>query len=304
MNPNQLSYVLITPARNEEDYLELTIKSMIQQTLLPIKWVIVSDGSTDRTDEIVKKYAAAHNWIELLRMPERKERNFGGKAICFNAGAERMKGLHYDVIGNLDADLSFENDVFAFLIGKFAANPKLGVGGVPFTEGKGSYDFRFSSVEHVSGACQLFRRECYDTGGGYVPVKGGGIDLIAVVTARMNGWQTRSFPEKFCFHHRQMGSGMNRGLKLPFKWGQSDYRLGGHPAWEIFRCMYQMRNRPYIVGGLVCLAGYFYAMIARHPRSVSPAFAKFRGQEQLSRLKKFFVRTLSLGRCGTEQRTA
>jgi glycosyltransferase involved in cell wall biosynthesis len=77
MNPNQLSYVLITPARNEEDYLELTIKSMIQQTLLPIKWVIVSDGSTDRTDEIVKKYAAAHNWIELLRMPERKFRRQG-----------------------------------------------------------------------------------------------------------------------------------------------------------------------------------------------------------------------------------
>jgi biofilm PGA synthesis N-glycosyltransferase PgaC len=292
--PRLPNYVLITPARNEEAYIELTIKSVIAQTVRPLKWVIVSDGSTDRTDEIVKQYLAADPWIELVRLPERRERHFGGKVMAFNAGWERVKHLPYEIIGNLDADISFEDDYFEFLLTKFAEITKLGVGGTPFTEGEGTYDFRFSSIEHVSGACQLFRRECFESIGGYTPIKGGGIDLVAVVTSRMRGWQTRSFPEKVCFHHRRMGSGMNAGLKLSFKWGQSDYRLGGHPVWQFFRCLYQMRSRPYVVGGLVCLAGYSVALITRRPRAVSAEFAEFRGKEQLQRLKKFFAGMLTV----------
>ncbi len=283
------SYVLITPARNEARFIELTLKSVIAQTVRPVKWVIVSDGSSDGTDELVGKYAADHSWIELVRMPERRERHFAGKVIAFNAGWERVKHLPYQIIGSLDADVSFDEDYLEFLLTKFAANPMLGVGGTPFTEGNGTYDFRFTSIEHVSGACQLFRRECFDVIGGYTPIRGGGIDLVAVVTARMKGWQTRSFPEKVCFHHRKMGSGMNNGLKLPFRWGQSDYRLGGHIVWQTFRCVYQMSKRPYVVGGLVTLTGYYVSFVSRHPRAVSGEFAKFRGREQLKRLKEFFV---------------
>src|SRR6201996_1311307 len=114
MNTNRLKYVLVSPARNEEDYIELTIKSVINQTVLPAKWVIVSDGSTDRTDEIVKKYAAEYPWIELVRRPERKVRHFAGKVDCFNSGYERLKDIPYDVIGSLDADISFEPVYFEF----------------------------------------------------------------------------------------------------------------------------------------------------------------------------------------------
>ena len=296
MKSPRLQYVMITAARNEAAFIELTIQSMLKQTARPFRWVIVSDGSTDGTDEIVRKHAAQHEWIHLLRMSERTERHFGGKAVCFNAGYEQIKGLSLDIIGNLDADLSFEGDVMAFLLEKFANNPKLGVAGVPFTEGNGTYDFRFSSVEHVSGACQMFRRECFEAIGGYVPIKGGGIDLVAVVTARMKGWETRSFPERACFHHRKMGTGMNRGFKLPFKWGQSDYRLGGHPVWELFRCLYQMKNKPFILGGLICLTGYYYALMAGHQKSVTDEFARFRGQEQMNRLRSFWRRTMSFGK--------
>ena len=179
-----LSYVLVTPAKNEEDFIELTIKSVIQQTVLPLKWVIVSDGSTDRTDEIVQRYATQYEWIELVRMPERTERHFAGKVGCFNAGYERVRQLNYDIVGSLDADLSFDEEYFEFLLEKFSADPQLGLGGTPFSEGGETYDYRFSSIEHVSGACQLFRRECFEAIGGYVPVKGGGIDVIAVLSAR------------------------------------------------------------------------------------------------------------------------
>src|SRR6476620_1111425 len=89
-NSKAMRYVLITPARNEIAYLELTLKSVASQTVLPLRWVIVSDGSTDGTDELVTKYAKVYPWIELVRMPERKERHFAGKIHAFNAGKDRV----------------------------------------------------------------------------------------------------------------------------------------------------------------------------------------------------------------------
>src|SRR6267143_6069717 len=109
-----LTYVLVTPARNEAEFIELTLKSVVAQTVRPAKWVIVSDGSTDGTDDIVEKYAADHDWIELVRMPERRERHFAGKVLAFNAGYAKMKDLNYDAIGSLDGDISFEEGFFAF----------------------------------------------------------------------------------------------------------------------------------------------------------------------------------------------
>src|SRR5258708_7146978 len=142
-----LAYVLVTPARNEAEFIELTPKSVIQQTTRPLRWVIVSDGSTDGTDEIVKKYAVENDWIELVRVPERSERHFAGKVHAFNVGYAKVRPLQCDVIANLDADISFDPDYFSFLLGKFAENPSLGVAGTPFKEGNSTYDYRFSSIE-------------------------------------------------------------------------------------------------------------------------------------------------------------
>lgn len=288
--PTLPSYVLITPARNEEAFVELTLKSMVAQTVKPLKWVIVSDGSTDRTDDIVKSYLSENSWIELLRLPERRERHFGGKVMAFNAGWERVKRLPYAIIGNLDADISFDSDYFEFLLAKFAENPSLGVGGTPFTEGKGTYDFRFSSIEHVSGACQLFRRECFEQIGGYIPVKGGGVDHIAVITARMKGWNTRTFIEKVTLHHRGMGTAQHGILMARFRTGAKDYALGSHMIWELSRTVYQLRKRPFVLGGLMLLAGYLWSMVRRLKRPVSPELVRFRQHEQLQRLKKYLRR--------------
>jgi glycosyltransferase involved in cell wall biosynthesis len=294
MKPTSLKYVLVSPARNEEAYIELTIQSVIHQTVRPEKWVIVSDGSTDRTDEIVKKYTAEHDWIELVRRPERKVRHFAGKVDCFNSGYARLAGIQYDVIGNLDADMSFDPEYYAFLLGKLLENPKLGVIGTPFREGDVSYDFRFSSTDHVSGACQLFRRECFEAIGGYTPVKGGGIDVIAVLTARMRGWQTRTFPEKFCHHHRTMGSAKHNTFVNGLKLGEKDYTLGRHPLWEIFRSFYQMSRRPFVIGGATLLMGYLWAMIRRVERPVSKELIAFQRREQMMRLRKFITNKMPL----------
>jgi len=284
MSAQPLTYVLITPARNEERFIEQTIQSVIAQTVLPKKWVIVSDGSTDRTDEIIARYQADHPWIECVRMPERRDRHFGAKVRSFNAGHERVGGEDYDVIGNLDADITFDADYLEFLLGKLAADSKLGVTGTPFVEGGTSYDFRYANVEHVSGACQLFRRECFEQIGGYVPVKGGGIDWIAVTTARMKGWKTRTFVERVCHHHRPMGTASVGPLRANFKLGTQDYYLGGHPVWQLFRGCYQMARKPYVLGGLLLIAGYFWAWVTRVQRPISPELIEFHQREQMYRL--------------------
>ena len=291
---NLLNYVLITPARNEAEFIEWTLRSVVAQTLPPAKWVIVNDGSTDGTAQIVERYASVHPWIELLQMPERRDRNFGGKAVAVDAGRQRVKGLQFDVIGNLDADVSFEPDYFEFLMARFFDNPKLGVAGTAFSEENQKYNYEFVGIEHVSGMCQMFRRECFEEIGGYRTIKSGGIDLIAVLSARAKGWETRTFEEKRFVHHRTQGSALHAGFRERLHVGRKDYLIGNHPLWELFRSVYQMKYKPYVLGGLLILAAYLWNW-ARGMEPTMPAdLMALRRSEQLNRLKMIFRRRLQL----------
>jgi poly-beta-1,6-N-acetyl-D-glucosamine synthase len=289
----ELSYILITPARNEEEFIGRTIEAVIAQTVLPTRWVIVSDGSTDRTDEIVQSYQAEHKWIEFVRAPGHQERHFAAKVNCFNTGYKKIRAIDYQIIGNLDADISFESDYFEFLLKQFAEFSKLGVAGTPFVEDGSHYDYRFTNIEHVSGACQLFRRECFEDIGGYTPIKGGGIDWVAVTTARMKGWKTRTFLEKTCIHHRRMGTAKNNVLMICFKNGQKNYFLGWHPLWQLFRSCYQMKNRPYIIGGLLLFGGYIWGAVNGAEKAIPRDLIQFHRSEQISRLKSLGLRLLA-----------
>ena len=285
-----MKYVLITPARNEAGFIEKTLNSVIAQTRLPESWVIVDDGSTDATARIVETYLNDHPWIELIRRPQRPDRSFAGKVHAFNAGWERVRCLEFDVIGNLDADVSFDPDYFEFLLGKFADNSRLGVTGTPMREA--NHDALKDSFYHfkdVFGACQLFRRECFAEVGGYTPIKWGGIDWIAVRTARLRGWETRSFPDKTFFHHRPMGETEGNVWKARFDYGRKDYFLGNHPLWQVFRVGYQMLKWPYVIGGLTLAAGYIYSCLARIERPVTPELLRLHRFEQLERLKSLFT---------------
>src|SRR5947209_943053 len=131
------AYVLISPARNEGKFIATTIESVAQQTYLPLKWVIVNDGSTDSTAEIVAPFAEKYPWLELVNLPVRKERNFAAKVYAFNAGLERVKDLNYEVVGNLDSDVSLDTDNFEFLLTRFKEDPRLGVAGTVFKEENG-----------------------------------------------------------------------------------------------------------------------------------------------------------------------
>ena len=279
-------YVLITPACNEERFIEQTITSMIHQTVLPVKWVIVDDGSTDGTAEIVIRYLGSNPWMEMIQMPQRRDRSFAGKAYAFEAAYERIKDLQYELIGNLDADVSFDKNYFAFLVGKFSEDPTLGVAGTIFKEeGYSSESDSFEGHRHVSGQCQLFRKRCWEDIGGYTPHRAGGIDWIAVTTARMKGWKTESFREKWFFHHRHLGTAERGVIASLFSYGEKDYYLGGHPVWELFRVAYRIIKKPYIVGGLALGMGYCSALLRRTPRPVSQELITFHRKEQMLKLR-------------------
>ncbi len=292
-----MKYVLITPARNEEKFIGKTLDSMVAQTILPERWVIVDDGSTDRTAEIVQGYAKQFRWIELIQRPQREVRNFAGKAHAFNAGFERVRELPFDVVGNLDADVSFEPDYFEFLLAKFSEFSQLGVAGTAMREA--NYDAvkdSFYNHSDVFGACQLFRRTCFEQVGGYTPIKWGGIDWVAVRTARLKGWRTESFCDKLFYHHRPMGATEANTWKARFDYGRKDYFLGNHPFWQMFRVSFQMMKRPYVVGGLLLLSGYFYSFASRMERPVAVELLKFHRQEQLERLRHLLVHFVKTGR--------
>jgi poly-beta-1,6-N-acetyl-D-glucosamine synthase len=284
-----MKYILITAARNEEKFIEGTIRSVVAQTSLPERWVIVDDGSTDRTAEIVESYVGRYPWIELVRRPQRQDRNFAAKAHAVNAALERVRSIQFDVIGNLDADVSFGPDHMEFVMAKFAEDSGLGVAGTPFTEeGYDSTKNSFEGENYVAGPCQLFRYQCWQEIGGYVPNRAGGVDWIAVMTARMQGWKVRSFSEKRFHHHRSMGTAEKGRLAALFAYGQKDYYLGGSPLWEIFRVGYQMTKKPVVKGGLALMFGYCWAAVRRMERAVSPELMRFHRREQMKKLKTVF----------------
>jgi glycosyltransferase involved in cell wall biosynthesis len=279
-----MKYVLITPAHNEERFITKTLDSMVAQTLLPERWIIVNDGSADKTADIAADYAQRFPWIQLVHRSPRLDRHFGAKVHAFNAGLERVGSTDFEIIGNLDADISFDPDYLEFLMNKFANDPTLGVAGTPFLEnGYDSARDSFEGENHVAGGCQLFRRRCFEDVGGYTPNPAGGIDWIAVTTARMKGWRTRSFPERRFHHYRPLGTAGKSGMAATFSYGEKDYYLGGSPLWELFRAAYRTTKRP--VDGFALLVGYCWAATRRVKRPVTRELMHFHRREQMKKLK-------------------
>ena len=293
-----MRYVLITPARNEDRFITKTLESMVAQTVLPELWVIVDDHSTDRTAKIVDGYTKHYPWIELVRRVQDPYRNFASKAHAVNAGLERVQSLSFEIVGNLDADVSFEPNYMEFLMQKFREDPDLGVAGTPFTQ-DGGYDSSkdsFEGANYVAGPCQLFRRECFRDIGGYVPNPAGGVDWIAAMTARMRGWKVRSFLERRYHHHRTLGTAGKGALHALFSYGEKDYYLGGSPVWQLFRVAYRMTKKPVFTGGLALLCGYCLAAMRRMKRAVTPELMRFHRREQMKKLRAIILSLCKLRR--------
>jgi biofilm PGA synthesis N-glycosyltransferase PgaC len=288
---NASRYVLLTAARNEEDYITETIKSVVSQTVLPMEWIIVSDGSTDRTDEIIREFASRFSFIKLLRNQSATGRTFAAKARSINMAYARIIITEYAFVGILDADVSFEPSYYQAIIQRFEADPRLGIaGGILFDRVGTSYFRQSPSTEwSVSGPIQMFRRLCFEEIGGYLPVRNG-VDAVAEVMARMNGWKIRTFPDLAVLHHRETGSRGTTALKRHFRSGEESYRLGYHLFFFLGTCLFRTMQKPYLIGSTAALCGYCWNWINRSPLEVPQSVVTYLKAEQMGRLRS----TLSL----------
>ena len=282
---NKEKYILITAARNEQDFIEKTILSVINQLHKPTEWIIVSDGSTDNTESIVSKYASENSYIKLLTNNRKEGRDFASKVYAINIGLKNIQTSEYDYIGILDADVSFDKDYYLLLIEEFKKNPKLGIaGGNYFDIIDGKKVPVYQSPYSVRGATQFFRRKCFDQIGGLIPMKYGGEDAAACFSARMYGWETKSFPDLVVLHHRPTGSADINLLKARLRDGYVEYNLGYHPLFQFVKCIKKVTQNPYLIGSFLRFIGFWIARFTFENQNVPTELKIFIRKEQFFRL--------------------
>jgi len=287
-------YILITAARNEEAYIEKTINSVISQSVLPIKWIIVSDASVDRTDEIVESYVKEHSFIQFEKSSGDKERNFGSKAKAIMFAYSLTKELNFDYIGNLDADISFESDYYKNLLDRVSSDKQLGIaGGMRFDFFRGKFKKVHCAPDSVGGPFQFFRKECFEQVGGYKSLLFGGIDIVAEVTAKMYGWKVQPYSDLTLYHHRRTGSGGDNLLKNYAYQGFKLHSLGYNSISVLYKFSRLLFEKPIFVGFLTSLSAYYLAKIKKNKIQVSEEFVKHLNNEQKEKMKFVFQKVFS-----------
>jgi glycosyltransferase involved in cell wall biosynthesis len=279
------AYVLVTPVRNEEGTIPITIESVISQTILPKEWIIVSDGSTDRTDEIVRRHSAQHAFIRLMRLEGSHTPNFASVVHAIEAGCGALLSADYEYIGLLDADVRFAGDYYQQLIGKFSDSPKLGLaGGWVKDLVKGKLQGGRLNPKEVAGATQFFHRSCFESLGGLIAIPEGGWDAITCVRARMHGYETRTFPDVIMEHLKPRNSIYGSSIRRKWQMGARDYALGSHPMFETLKCLGRIAEQPLFLGALARLAGYVRRSLQGRQVLLPPELVRFIRDEQMARV--------------------
>jgi poly-beta-1,6-N-acetyl-D-glucosamine synthase len=283
MSPTETKYVVITPVRDEQMYLPLSIDSMVSQAIRPQEWVIVNDGSKDRTGDIIDEAARNHPWIRGVHRKDRGYRKWGAGIIeAFYDGFHSLTCQDWEFMSKLDGDLSFGPGYFAGTFQKFLENPKIGIGGgTLYHFENGEKVVERGPAFHVRGGAKIFRRACWEAIGGLWV--GPGSDTVDEVKANMLGWTTMSFPDLQMLHHRPTGASWGRWGGL-VKDGKVDYVYGAHPAFLVAKSAVRLPRRPYIVGSIALLFGYVAAYLQHIPRVDDPELIRYLRRQQLARL--------------------
>lgn len=284
--PSSNRYVLVTAARNEEKYIEQTLQSVAAQTVKPLKWVIMSDGSTDRTDEIVCAYARENPFLHLSRITDDHSRNFAAQVTAINAGCEMLQGLTYDFFGNLDADVRFGPRYFETLLQRFADDDQLGcAGGFIYEEQRGEFRSRpANNQSSVAHAVQMFRRACFEEVGPYMALRYGGPDWVAEIRARQKGWKVESFPD-LPVEHLRPTAGAEGVFRGRVRQGRMDYSVGSLLLFELLKCARRMNESPRVVGSVLRLYGYLSSYLRSDPRLLGDDLVHYLRYEQTQRLR-------------------
>jgi len=278
MSPTSQKYLLITPCRNEIEFGRRTLDSVVAQSVLPSRWVIVDDGSTDGTSELLAEYAARHPFIQILRKPDRGVRSVGPGVIeSFYLGYEACRPEDYDYLCKLDLDLDLPATYFESLMQRMERDPRLGTcSGKPYVRADdGSLTIEPSGDEMSVGMTKFYRVECFREIGGFVrEVMWDGIDCHR---CRMRGWIACSWddPELRFVHLRPMGSSHKGILVGRYRHGFGQYFMGTGLAYMLSSALFRMTKPPRVVGGLAMLAGYLDSLVRRRDRYEDPEFRRF-----------------------------
>lgn len=277
------NYIIITPVRDEEQYIESTIRSVLGQTVLPREWIIVDDGSTDRTGEIVERYAMLHDWIRLVRRSDRGYRKSGAGVVeAFHQGYANLQSKTWEFIVKLDADLSFAPQYFAQLFERFEIDPKLGIaGGNLFHLVNGEMKLEKCPRFHVRGATKVYRRQCWEQIGGLVTAPGW--DIVDETKANMLGWKTVSFEDIQVIHHRFTGTAESK-WRDQVKNGKAYYVAGYHPLFMAAKCVYRVASKPYVVGSVAMAYGFLSGYFHKPEQSRDRKLVEYVRRQQLRRL--------------------
>ena len=275
-------HVVLTPMRNEGDFIEKCAQSMIEQTIIPREWIIIDDSSNDSCSEIIKRFSSMHSWIKIVKPKIAGKRGRGEWiARLVNFGLSEVT-LEWDFVSKIDADIVLPSDYFEQVFSRFDSNRSLGIAsGGCYVNSRRRLSLERVSEDHTRGALKTYLSDCFSDIGGIRNADGwDGIDNIQ---AQMNGWETRNFPEIKAIHLRKTGS---RGGELRgcFEAGKIAHHMGYHPIFIIARSIHRMLSGPFIVGGFAMLFGFLKSWISRRPIFEEGETVRYLRRKQLKRL--------------------
>lgn len=279
------NYVIISPVKNEEMFIEHTINSVVNQTFLPEKWIIVNDGSTDRTREIIEKSSQKYSFIiPINRQNKQKIKRKRGQGVieAFYAGFKTIQNENFEYIVKLDGDLLLPPDFFEKIFEQFRIDPKLGIAsGISFAKKNGKWIREWASKGYTYGETKVYRKQCFEDIGGLVPHMGwDGIDHIKAV---MKGWKASGFEDIIFYHLRPEGTGTGI-IKSAYEEGICCHYMGYHPLFFILRSCKRMLSYPLFFGGLAMILSYLKCKIAGEKKIEDDNFISFLRKNQIKRV--------------------
>ncbi|GAB3679149.1 glycosyltransferase [Salinisphaera aquimarina] len=293
--PEYAPILVISPVRDEADYIELTLESMRNQRIRPAEWIIVDDGSVDATRELVKVHADAADFIHLVKKPDRGFRQVGSGVIeAFKYGLAQARRPDYEYIVKLDGDVSFGSHYIARMLAAFERNPQLAaVSGKVFRPEAGGLEEERLGDDMVTGQFKFYRRTAFEAIGGFEQtIQWDGIDIHR---CRMLGWATGNIddPDAVVYHHRLMGSSQASIYQGRLRWGHGIYFIGYHPLYAFASGVFRMREKPYVIGGLLIIAGYLRSTLQSRAQYPDPAFRKSLRAWQRQRLRQLLGKVVA-----------
>jgi glycosyltransferase involved in cell wall biosynthesis len=279
-----MKYLIISPVKNEADFIEKTLLSVTRQTILPQKWIIVDDGSTDNTSIIIDEYLKKFNWIELLKNDTKNQERAGGAKVvrAFLKGYDKIKNVEHDFIVKLDGDLELPNNYFEEIINTFKSDSKIGICGGYILNKIGANLVKEIDIDyHVRGAFKSVRKNCYEEIGGFKEIWNW--DGIDEMEAMFKGWKTKVI-DLPVIHFRPTSAAYNP-IKFNIKDGEDAYRLRSSFFLTIIRTIFRFARKPYLAVGISYFYGYIRSFIRRDKIIIDTELSKFINKFHLNRIK-------------------